>query len=82
MTVRWKTGSEPDLLGFNLYRQVGTKLTKLNKPLIESMGQVSGASYKWLDKLPKTLKGTTCYRLDEVSSTGTKKVLKRTCTKK
>lgn len=81
VSVRWRTGGEPDLLGFNLYREVGKKRTKLNKAVIESKGQVAGASYKWLDRLPKTLKGTTCYRLEAVSSTGAKSVLRATCRK-
>ena len=82
VTVRWKTGAEPDTLGFNLFRVVGTKATKLNKALIGSKGSIAGASYKWLDKLPKTFKGSPCYRLDSVSGTGVKTVLKKTCAKK
>jgi hypothetical protein len=79
VTLRWKTGAEPDTLGFNVYREVGKKATKLNKALIGSKGAVAGASYKWLDKLPKTFKGSPCYRLESVSGAGTKTVLKKTC---
>jgi hypothetical protein len=81
VSVRWKTAAEPDVLGFNVYREVGKKRTKLNKALIGSKGAVAGASYKWLDKLPKTLKGSPCYRLEAVSGTGTKTVLRTTCRK-
>jgi hypothetical protein len=81
VSVRWKTAAEPDLLGFNVYREVGKKRTKLNKALIGSKGAVAGASYKWLDRLPKTLKASPCYRLEAVSGTGTKTPLKTTCRK-
>lgn len=82
VSVRWKTGGEPGVLGFNLYRIVGKqKPKKLNKAVIESKGQVAGASYKWLDRLPKTLKGTFCYRLEAVSSTGVKSALRTNCRK-
>ena len=78
IAVRWKTGSEPDLVGFNLYRKVGLKLKKLNRAVILSKGALGG-SYKYLDKLPKTLKGTWCYRLDAVESSGSKRTLKTVC---
>lgn len=79
VSIRWKTGGEPDLLGFNLYRKIGAKVTKLNRSVIESKGQVAGARYRWLDRLPKTLKGSFCYRLDAVSGNGTKKTLRTVC---
>jgi hypothetical protein len=81
VTVRWKTGAEPDTLGFNLYREVGKKRTKLNKALIGSKGAIAGASYKWLDRLPKTFKGSPCYRLEAVSGAGAKTPLRATCRK-
>jgi hypothetical protein len=81
VTVRWKTGSEPDLLGFNLYRKVGAKLTKLNRAVIGGKGPIAGATYKWLDKLPKTLKASFCYRLEAVTTTGGKTPLRTLCNK-
>jgi hypothetical protein len=81
VTVRWKTGSESDTLGFNLYREARPNV-KLNRGVIGSRGKVAGASYKWLDRLPRTFKGRPCYRLESVSPRGAKTLLRRACSGK
>jgi hypothetical protein len=82
VTVRWRTGSEAQLLGFNLYRQVGTKLTKVNRSVIGSKGQLGGATYKVVDRLPKTVRANPCYRLEGVGTQGDKRLLRKVCARK
>lgn len=81
VTIRWRTGSEPDTLGFNLYREARVRV-KLNRAAIVSRGKIAGAAYKWVDRLPKTVKGFPCYRLESVSTRGARTFLKRACSGK
>jgi hypothetical protein len=82
VTITWKTASEPDTLGFNVYREVKAKRTRVNRGLIPSRGATVGAVYTQKDVLPKGLK-TACYRLEVVSSAGAKVLLpNKPCTKK
>ncbi len=52
--VRWRTGSELDTLGFNVYRAQGGKRVRLNRRLIASKGltghAAGGHSYSWRDR--------------------------------
>ncbi|MDQ3893657.1 MAG: hypothetical protein M3292_03165 [Actinomycetota bacterium] len=43
VTLRWRTASEVDMLGFNVYRQVAGKRVRLNRHLIPSAGLLSSA---------------------------------------
>lgn len=81
--VRWKTGSEPNLLGFNIYRDVKSKVTKVNRGLIPSRGSAAGAAYSMPDnKVPKGV-SRPCYRLETVDTTGAKTPLGgKACVKK
>ena len=81
VVVKWRTGSEPSILGFNLYRVVGTKQTKLGRSAIPSTGAAAGASYSYTDTLPKTVK-LACYSLETVDTAGAKAPLANTCMKK
>ncbi len=47
VTVRWRTASEPDLLGFHVYRQVGGRVVKLSRRLIAARG---GGVYSYVDR--------------------------------
>jgi hypothetical protein len=48
--VGWRTGSEAELLGFQVYRSRGHSWKRLTRSLIVAKGSVSGASYRFLDK--------------------------------
>jgi hypothetical protein len=50
--LRWTTGAEANLLGFNVYRQKGTSArVKINKALIAAKQIAGGASYTYKDVL-------------------------------
>lgn len=60
--VKWETGSELDVLGFNVWRKAGTGAwQKVNAKVIDAknVGTVSGAAYAYLDK---SAKAGTAYR--------------------
>jgi hypothetical protein len=71
--LTWETGSEPNLLGFNVYRKLKSSETwvKLNDQLIPSQnpGGLTGAAYKFLDKAVQ-LQKTYHYQLELVSTFG------------
>lgn len=76
--VRWRTATETQTLGFNVYRlqpgihgqQIG-KLMKLNRTLIRSLGSVArGHAYSWLDRNARG--GRVTYRLQAVGRDGTR----------
>jgi hypothetical protein len=68
--LRWRTTTETDTLGFNVYRQQRGKLVKLNRTLIFAVfgGTASGHAYSWLDRgAPRE---AARYRLQAVSLSG------------
>lgn len=69
--VHWRTASEAQLAGFNLYRTRNGKLVRLNRSLIPAVfaGKATGHSYRFADRLGRN--GTT-YRLEIVSLNGKK----------
>jgi hypothetical protein len=53
--LHWRTGTDVDSLGFNIYRQHGHRRTRVNRRLIGARGAVSGSRYTYLDRAaPKT----------------------------
>lgn len=67
--IRWRTGSEVGLLGFNVYREVAGRRVKASRAVIASVGGTSGHAYAWLDRsAPKT--GALRYWLQTVSLSG------------
>jgi hypothetical protein len=82
--LKWKTGAELEILGFNVYRQiVGTnQWVRLNAKTINArnIGQVMGATYTRLDKKVKA--GTTYrYKLEVLytdTTSGWSKIVKIT----
>jgi hypothetical protein len=67
--VRWRTASEADVLGFNLYRSTKGRLVRLNRSLIGSAGgPASGHWYSWLDRTAP--RGMVGYRLEAVNLNG------------
>jgi hypothetical protein len=80
--VRWRTASEAQTLGFNVYRVRQGKLVKLNRALIPSVfgGTVTGHPYSWLDR--RAPRGSTmlAYRLQAVGLDGTRRWVARAST--
>ena len=48
--VPWRTASELDVLGFNVYRGIDGRRVRVNKQLIAASNRASGASYSYLDR--------------------------------
>jgi hypothetical protein len=67
--VRWRTASELDVLGFNVYRELNGRRVRVNKRLIAAHNRGSGASYSYLDH--KARKGTR-YWIQAVNVDGTR----------
>jgi hypothetical protein len=70
--VRWKTGSELNTAGFNVYRSTDSKgeLSKINDQLIPAaLASLSGAAYEFRD-LHIEAQQTYYYMLEEVDLTG------------
>jgi hypothetical protein len=71
--VRWRTGSEVDTLGFNVYRQRGGRRVRLNRHVIPALsltrGGVSGGAYSYLDRRAPT-HASLRYWLQEVDTSG------------
>jgi hypothetical protein len=63
--VRWRTGTDAGVAGFNVYRQSA----RLNRRLIAAAGSARGHAYSWLDRT--TLRGRT-YRIQAILANGSK----------
>jgi len=79
VVVRWRSASEPDLLGFNVYRARARagKLSKLNHTLIRARGGSAGRSYSFVDRSARPGRSYS-YRLQSVSTKGKRAWLART----
>jgi hypothetical protein len=71
VALRWRTASEKDALGFNVYRFAGGKKVKVNRRLIvaKQSGKARGAAYKLLDMRARRGAAYT-YRLQVISLAG------------
>lgn len=68
--VIWRTSSETDLLGFNVYRRAGGARVKVNGSLIRAaFARAPGRSYSWLDRSARG-RGAARYWLEQVSLDG------------
>jgi hypothetical protein len=69
--LRWTTGTESNLLGFNVWRYRGSNGVKVNRTLVraERSGEPTGATYTYLDSHPGARRGLT-YRLQLVDHQG------------
>jgi len=68
--LRWRTGTEADLLGFHVYRSRGHSWQRITHSLIAAQGSVSGASYRFLDQSAR--RGVSYrYRIKAFSRDGT-----------
>ena len=50
VVLRWRTGTEADTLGFNVYRQTGARRVLVNRRLIPALGGVAGSAYSYRDR--------------------------------
>jgi plastocyanin len=50
VVVSWRTASELDTLGFEVYRERGDRRTRLTRGLIPVRGDARGAAYSFLDR--------------------------------
>jgi hypothetical protein len=70
--VRWRTSSEVDTLGFNVYRQRGDRRIRLNRRVIPALtatrGGVRGGAYSFVDR--RAPQRAVRYWLQEVDSRG------------
>ena len=48
--VRWRTGTEANELGFNVYRQQGARRVRVNRRLLPALGGLQGSSYSYRDR--------------------------------
>jgi hypothetical protein len=70
VSVHWHTGTEADLLGFQVYRSRGHSWRRITNSLMAAKGSVSGASYRFLDRTAK--RGVFYrYRIKAVNSDAT-----------
>lgn len=70
VAVRWRTGSETQVLGFNVYREQAGRRVRLNRTLIASGSSLSGREYVFADRSAPA--GRLHYWLQTVSLDGTK----------
>ena len=73
VVVRWRTGTEIDTLGFNVYRQRSGRRVRLNRRLVPALsltrGRVSGGAYSCVDRrAPRH--AAVRYWLQEVDAAG------------
>ena len=67
--VHWRTASEAELVGFNLYREQAGRWARLNRGLIPAAGHAGGAAHSFLDRgVPRSATGR--YRLQAVGIRG------------
>lgn len=72
VVLRWRTGSEVDIVGFNLYREVKGKRVRINRKLIPSGVEASGRSYSFLDRRAPKRKTGVRYLVQAVNLDGTR----------
>jgi uncharacterized repeat protein (TIGR01451 family) len=72
--LRWRTGAEAKLLGFNAYRQAGGKRLRLNRDLIRVRAAAAGAAYSYVDRHAPRAQ-TLVYWLQAVAKDGTRTFL-------
>jgi hypothetical protein len=70
--LRWRTASEAEALGFNVYRVAAGKSAKVNRTLIRAKqtGTARGGTYTLLDR--KAVRAKATYRLQVVTLAGTR----------
>jgi lamin tail-like protein len=69
--LRWRTGTEADLLGFHVYRSRRQSWRRITRSLIAAKGSVSGASYRFLDRTAMRRGVSYRYRIKALNRDGT-----------
>jgi subtilisin-like proprotein convertase family protein len=69
VVLRWRTGTEANELGFNVYRQQGARRVRLNRRVLPALGSIAGASYSFVDRHAPRHR-VVRYWLQDVSTTG------------
>jgi hypothetical protein len=70
VVLDWRTASETDVLGFNVWRQTTGPEQKANRQLVPASGRADGASYRLVDRTARWSMSYT-YRLQIVHRNGT-----------
>jgi hypothetical protein len=68
--LRWRTGTEADMLGFHVYRSRGAGWTRVDPKLIRARGSVAGARYSLVDR--RAPSGKLTYRLQAIGTDGSR----------
>jgi hypothetical protein len=68
--LSWRTASERDVLGFNVYRVRSGARVRVNRRLIGARGSAAGARYSLVDRLAP--RGASSYRLQLVNRDGSR----------
>ncbi len=74
--LNWKTGFETDNLGFNIYREIAGKRTKVNPDVIAGSALMVGTSlqagqaYGWWDKTGASEQAGSTYWVEEIDLNG------------
>jgi hypothetical protein len=71
VVLRWRTGTEADTLGFNVYRQTGARRVLVNRRLIPAVGAVAGSLYSYRDRSAPQHRALR-YWLQDVAVDGTR----------
>jgi hypothetical protein len=73
VALTWRTASEVETLGFNVWRFAGAKAAKVNRTLIgaKAAGRTIGATYRLVDRQARPGRAYR-YRLQVVSRDGTR----------
>jgi hypothetical protein len=71
VTLSWRTGSESDIAGFNVWRWNSGAKQKVNRSLLPARGAVFGSSYSLVDRSARSGK-TYVYRLQLVHRDGSR----------
>ena len=70
VVLGWHTAQENGLLGFNVYREQGSKVVRLNAGLIAASGGTLGQSYRFVDH--RAPAGATHYRVQAIRADGSR----------
>jgi hypothetical protein len=67
VVIRWRTGAEAGLLGFNVYRG----FARINARILPARGGLHGTGYRYVDRAVRSGTRALRYRLQVVGIDGT-----------
>jgi hypothetical protein len=71
VTLSWKTGSQANALGFNVFRSGAGRSIRVNRNLVATHGGLSASTYRVVDKNVRAGLSYT-YRLQVVRADGSR----------